>query len=68
MQGPDAVMRRLDRLERENRLWRAGVLLALTVAIMGQAVPVSRVIEAEEFVLRDRQGRLRAQLAMARQV
>ena len=64
----ETLARRLDRVERENRrLKRAGVVaLAMIAAVilMGQATEskVVKVIEAEKFVLRDGQGRQRAEL------
>jgi hypothetical protein len=64
------LARRLDRLERENRrLKRVGsaVLIGLAIlALMGQATParVQKLVEAERFVLRDTNGKLRATLSM----
>jgi hypothetical protein len=69
----DAVMLRLDRLERENRRWRRlalGSWLALAaVGLLGQsAAPparpagATRVIEGERFVLTDAGGRIGATL------
>ncbi len=61
---------RLERLERENRRMKlAGVVaLAVIVAVvlMGQATQskVVKRVEAEEFVLRDSNGKIRARLAM----
>jgi hypothetical protein len=66
----DRLTQRLDRLERENRRWRlAGCLSVLglvAVALMGQAMPgkAAKVVEAEEFVLRDAGGIERAALRM----
>lgn len=62
------VTQRLDRLERENRkLKLAGVatLIAITaVVLMGQATPKreAKVIEAEQFILKDSEGRHRGGL------
>jgi len=59
---------RLARLERENRRWRragAMVLAALAaVVLLGQAAPGNggRTVEAEQFVLRDAGGKVRAVL------
>ncbi len=64
----ETLARRLDRVERENRwLKRAGVVALAVIAavvLMGQATEskVVKVIEAEKFVLRDGQGRQRAEL------
>ena len=60
----DHVTQRLDRLERENWYWkRATILLLIFISLtllMGQG-PVNwpRVIEAERFVLKDRDGNIR---------
>ncbi len=62
----DTVSRRLDRLERENRLLkRTGVMALIAVAaltLMGQAAvrQVPKVIEAQRFVVRDASGNIRA--------
>ena len=67
-QAPElaAVVARLEKVERQNRrLKRVGVVvLALAVAgmVMGQAMPRARIVEAEEFVLRDAAGNVRAEL------
>ena len=59
---------RLERLERESRRWRKATLFVLTgaVALMltGQAPPhrMPKSLEAEEFVLRDSRGQVRASL------
>jgi len=61
-------MRRLDRLEVENRYWRrtasVAALCVLALALVGQArsIPVAKVIEAERFALVDAFGRRRAAL------
>ena len=64
----EALNERLDRLERENRRFKVGALLVLigivAVGIMGQArANAVRVVEAEKFVLRDSQGKERAELS-----
>lgn len=62
------LTRRFDRLERENRRWRAcaivGGLLIGAMMLMGQAPPrpAPRVVEAERFVLRSPRGVMRAAL------
>ncbi len=62
------MMRRVDRLERENRRWRAcaivGGLLIGAMMLMGQTAPraAARVVEAERFVLRGPGGTVRAAL------
>ena len=56
---------RLERLERQNRRLKLGVLGVLvlmgSLVLMGAAAP-PKVVEAEKFVLRDDQGRERAVL------
>jgi hypothetical protein len=74
----DVLACRLDRLERENRRLRAlagaGVVLVAAVLLMGQAPspprpappvapPAGRVLEAEELVIKDPAGRVRARLS-----
>jgi len=67
----ESLGKRLSRLERENRwLKRIGGITLLGVAavvLMGQAAPrkVTKVIEAEEFILRDGTGKVRARLGSA---
>jgi len=62
------IVHRLDRLERENRrLKRIGALVLVGIAavvLMGQAKPskVPKVIEAQEFVLKDSNGGVRGVL------
>lgn len=60
------VMQRLERLERSNRRLKsitACVLIALVaVAVMGQARPVPQSIEAQEFLVKDPSGAVRARL------
>jgi hypothetical protein len=65
-----ALAERVDRLERENRLWRLGGGLALIVGLVvmlggAQGIPDSKTVEAEQFILRDRNGRERAKLGLA---
>jgi hypothetical protein len=64
----DDLTRRLERLERQNRGLKLGVLGAVAAAcalVVVGAVPSQRVVEAEKFVLRDDAGRERAVLEMA---
>ena len=63
-----AIVERLDRLERQNRRFKLVgatlVFFALSVPlIMGQA-RTTRVLEANEFVLRDTTGKIRARLGI----
>lgn len=65
----EALTRRLERLERQNRLIkRAGAVLCVAIAVflvMGQASPGGQVIEAQRFVLRDPStGKGRAALSL----
>ena len=63
-----AIEARIARLEREARRWRrlaGGAVLGLVaIALMGQARPGGRVVEAERFVLRDGNGIVRAELGV----
>jgi hypothetical protein len=72
-----ALTQRLARLEQEiqqcrgeNRRWKRGAMLFLAVMVsivlMGQGLPGQRVIEAEMFVLKDADGRIRAVLGAER--
>ena len=62
---------RLDRVERENRrLKQAGVVALAVIAavvLMGQATggKVAKVVEAEKFVLKDKDGKIRAIFGLA---
>jgi hypothetical protein len=64
----DTLTQRLDRLERENRRLTLIGTLALsclvTLVLTGQAAPraVPRLVEAEQFILRDTGGKVRATL------
>ncbi len=64
----EVIRQRLSHLERENRRFKyGGVLLLIVIAaliMMGQAKPskVAKVIEAERFVLKDDEGKVRATL------
>ncbi len=62
-----AIAERLEKVERENRrLRRAGLaalVLGCAVLVMGQVRP-ARTIESSQFILKDANGRVRAQLTM----
>lgn len=63
----DLLTVRLERLERENRRSKRTTLVVLVgvaaVALLGQAAPHrARSFEAEEFVVRDSRGQVRASL------
>jgi hypothetical protein len=68
--GLHTLTQRVKRLERERRRWNRTAALALVGvaagALMGQSAtpPVASVIEAEQFVLRDPGGNVRAVLAL----
>ena len=62
------ILARLDKLDRQNRRFkRVGTtfaFLALTATLlMGQA-PTEKVVEANEFILRDSSGKIRAKLGV----
>ncbi|MFI5342135.1 MAG: hypothetical protein ACHQ7N_20145 [Candidatus Methylomirabilales bacterium] len=67
-QAPElvAVVARLEKVERQNRRLRGAGIAVLVLAaaglLMGQAMPKTRIVEAEEFVLRDAAGKVRAML------
>jgi hypothetical protein len=62
------LKRRMEAVERENRRWQWMVTVTLAVVaamvVLAQATPTKfgKVIEAERFVLRDTNGRSRAEL------
>ena len=62
------LTKRLDRLERESRIWKrfgAAVLVVTTgLALMGQGQS-PRAVDAEQFLLRGQNGRPRATLQTA---
>jgi len=65
--GFDELERRLLRVEKQNRrmkqLGAALLVLVTSLAVMGQ-VPSKKTVEANEFVLRDDSGNIRARLFM----
>jgi hypothetical protein len=62
----EAIVRRIEGLERELRRWRRGAaalgLAAVAVLTVGAAVPRGRVVEAQKFVVKDATGRVRAEI------
>lgn len=64
----DVLKQRITRLERRNRmiLVVAGLALAAAapLALMAQ-MPAARVVEAQQFILADTDGKMRATLEMA---
>jgi hypothetical protein len=66
----DELAARLESLERENRFWRWGGGLALIGVLVGviggaQRADDAKVIEAERFVVRDKDGKERIRLGLA---
>jgi hypothetical protein len=66
----DALAERIERLERENRRWRWGSRLAVIsglVVIIGGAQKANdpKVVEAEAFIVRDKDGKERVRLGLA---
>jgi hypothetical protein len=63
----DAITVRLDRLERENRRWRRGGLIALIGGIVfltgAHFADEPKAIEAERFVIRGKDGKVRGEFA-----
>src|SRR5262245_66492492 len=65
------LTRRLERLERHGRRWKRATVTvlfgAVALVMMGQTPPhrASKSLEAEEFVLRDSRGQVRASLGTA---
>ncbi len=69
----EILVRRLDRVERENRrLKRVGVValaVIATVILVAMATPppkLTKVVEAEKFVLKDIHRKVRAELGQIR--
>ena len=66
-----AVVGRLEKLERQNRRMKQTgavvLILAAAVLLMGQTSP-NRTVEANEFILKDTEGRVRAKLSMTENV
>ena len=63
-----SVLQRLANLERQNRRFKrtglAAMVLAGATLLIGQATPQWKV-EAERFVIKDAEGKVRAELGMA---
>ncbi len=70
-QTPDmqAVLERLERLERQNRWFkRMGGLALIAVSVlilMGQSASKGHVVEAQRFIVRDAEGLVRAELGLS---
>jgi len=69
-QTPDlqAVAERLATVERQNRWMKTAGLVTIVLAaaafVMARAEPTSRVVEAEQFIVRDSRGQKRALLGL----
>jgi hypothetical protein len=66
----DALAARIEWLERENRRWRWGSGLGLIAGLMvmiggAQKANDPRVVEAEGFIVRDKDGKERVRLGLA---
>ena len=63
------ISARLEKLERTNRTLKRGglglLLLLCAVLTMGQTRPVPQAIEAQQFVVKDPQGHIRATLGFS---
>jgi hypothetical protein len=61
-----ALLNRLERLERSNRLLKTCGLMVMVglaaVGLMGQARPALQTVEAQEFIVKDAGGVVRARL------
>jgi hypothetical protein len=62
----EMLVRRVAGLERSARRWRraatAVMLGAVALTTMGYAIPKGQIVEAQKFVLKDSQGRVRVEL------
>jgi hypothetical protein len=59
---------RVETLERQNRRFRLGAVGLILLAALGSMAAVNskpRTIEAEQFIVRDREGRARATIGTA---
>ncbi len=65
-----AILERLERLERQNRrLKRAGVLALVAVGVlifMGQSLSKGHVVEAQRFIVKNAEGRVRTDAGLHR--
>ena len=65
-----AVIHRLEKLERQIRFWRRGALVTFAlvgvVFLMGQAAPKPTTVEARELILRDENGKARMTLRVTK--
>ena len=63
------IVERLEKVERQNRrMKQAGVAIlvcCIAALVMGQASPNSRILDAEELIIRDKAGNIRAMLSVS---
>ncbi len=61
-----AVMARVEKLERQNRLMKIAGLVLITLGgaavLLGQAAPNRNVVDAHEVLIRDKEGNVRIRL------
>jgi len=64
----EQIQQRLLQLERQNRRFKqVGAIVLIVMAalfVMGQAAPGRKTVEAQEFILKDASGKVRATLSM----
>ena len=62
------VIQRLQRLERQNRLVKCGIVIvtlcSASLLLMGQVLPTTNVVEAEAFILVNAEGEKEAELSL----
>lgn len=61
---PDALTRRLDRLERESGWWRLATFAMLLLLVTVGAAPKGTTLDAERLVIRSPNGKVRAILGI----
>lgn len=63
-----AIAERVSTLERQNRVLRQGmianIVVFLSIILMGQAKPSPRIVEAQQFVLKDANGAVHGRLGV----
>lgn len=65
-----AVLKRVEELEKKLVLWKRGMFVAAALLglgfLMGQAGPKTKTLEAEELILRDGNGKARMTLRVTK--